>query len=625
MSLGRASVACYFDAVEEQRFEPGTVVAGKYEIVRKLGSGGMGIVLAVRHKELGELFALKLMLPAAAASSAARERFSREAKAAAKLKSEHVARATDFGFLPDDGPPYMVLELLSGQNLAERLTSGGLLDPTDIARFMLDACKALREAHEEGIIHRDLKPTNLFVVQKKDGTECLKVLDFGIAKTIAQDAGALTKTATTMGSPFYMSPEQMRSAKSADARSDIWSMGVTMYELATGTVPFVGETVTEVAILVIEAAVVSPKTHRADLPDAFVEIVMRCLQKNPLRRYADIDDLAEALAAFAGEKWTRLRPRDATVVDPTGAHTAIAASMAMANTDLDASGGDLSAASGASRSSGSSSSADTIAAAPLSVRSLSQSTPSSNTARSAPPSAADVQTPEKAPPTKRSPVWPLLVGAGAVALALTAGLISFGLQSGTKGSGAPSDAPAALDAAATQASSAEEPSESEATAYRDAVYAVLVSAKPKMQACFDAAASKSPGLSGDVTLAFEVTGTGVPTSFRVIPQDGLSDSAKKAFSGTTADCFTGVIANKKFPPGLYQRTHELTFAYPLEATPVAEKPSADRRALPTSNIGQKPELKAPSKPAMKQAPANDPPPNDPPPVWEYGSSNKKKK
>lgn len=303
------------DLPSKDTAEPGSVVAGKYTVERKLGAGGMGIVLAVRHKDLGELYALKLMLPAAAASAAARERFAREAKAAAKLKSEHVARAIDFGFLPDDGPPYMVLELLEGQNLAERLADSGPADPKAVALLMLQACEGLREAHEEGIVHRDLKPSNLFVTKRPNGSPCLKVLDFGIAKTIATDAGSLTKTATTMGSPFYMSPEQMRSAKSADQRSDIWSLGVTMYEITTGRVPFVGETVTEVAIMVIECAVESPRTLRPDLPVEFERIVMRCLEKNPARRFADVDELGAALAAFSGGEWSSRPHRQAALVD----------------------------------------------------------------------------------------------------------------------------------------------------------------------------------------------------------------------------------------------------------------------------------------------------------------------
>ena len=623
-------VACYFEPVDEQRFEAGTVVAGKYEIERKLGSGGMGIVLAVRHKELGELYALKLMLPAAAASAAARERFSREAKAAAKLKSEHVARAMDFGFLPDDGPPYMVLELLSGENLAERLTARGLLDPKDIARLMLDACKALREAHEEGIIHRDLKPTNLFVVHKKDGTECLKVLDFGIAKTIAQDAGALTKTATTMGSPFYMSPEQMRSAKSADARSDIWSMGVTMYELATGTVPFVGETVTEVAILVIEAAVVSPKVHRADLPDAFVEIVMRCLQKNPVRRYVDIDDLAEALAAFADEKWARLRPRDATIVNLTGDHAANSVSLGMANTDLDASGGELLASSGSSASS------DTIAAAPLSVRALSLSTSSVNTAKSAPPIAADVEVLEvpPAPVTKRSAVWPVAVVGGAAAVAAVA--FSFAKSEPEPAAGPPSSPTpteasppetATQVAAAPATMSVASPTVAESKTYREALRAVLDGAKPEMQACFELASQKSAGLSGKVTVAFDVMRDGVPKSFRVTPAEDLSDKVKAAFGGATASCFSGVIANKRFPPGLYDRETSIAFAYTFDPKPLiaaqrvyAEKPGPNVPSYVQQSNANIVSKKPPSKGPPRKQSYSLPPPNEPP-AQEYGPDN----
>ncbi|MFO0552551.1 MAG: serine/threonine-protein kinase [Polyangiaceae bacterium] len=291
-------------AVQVQQIPRGTVLAGKYVVERELGAGGMGVVLAVRHRELDELYALKLMLHGAGSNAAARERFAREAKSAAKLRSEHVARAIDFGFL-DDESPYMVLELLHGENLGELLVRTGPLAPESIARFMIDACDALREAHGLGIIHRDLKPTNLFVVRATNGSERVKVLDFGIAKTMATDSNGLTKTSTTMGSPLYMSPEQMRSAKKADARSDVWSLGATMFELATGRPPFIGETVTEVAISVIEDPTPTLRSIRPDISQDFEDIVMKCLRKRPEGRYATIDDLATDLAAFVGTTWTR--------------------------------------------------------------------------------------------------------------------------------------------------------------------------------------------------------------------------------------------------------------------------------------------------------------------------------
>ncbi|MFO0555678.1 MAG: protein kinase [Polyangiaceae bacterium] len=277
-----------------RRFPPGLELTDKYVVERVLGAGGMGVVLAVKHRELGTQFAMKLMLAELGGHAGARERFAREAKAAAQLKSVHVARVFDFGFLPDDSP-YMVLELLEGQNLAERLARGGPLSAQQIARFMLDACDALAEAHDHGVVHRDLKPSNMFVTKHR-----VKLLDFGIAKTVGDDSG-LTKTATGMGSPHYMSPEQMRSAKSVDKRSDIWSLGATMFELCTGRVPFPGQSATEVAFAVMENPVPDVLELAPDTPVAFARIVSRCLSKLPQDRYPDIPTLARDLVTVAGD------------------------------------------------------------------------------------------------------------------------------------------------------------------------------------------------------------------------------------------------------------------------------------------------------------------------------------
>jgi serine/threonine-protein kinase len=495
----------------EPSFPPGTEVAGKYVVERRLGAGGMGVVLAVRHKELGERYALKLMLPAASASEPARERFAREAKAAARLKSEHVARAIDFGFLSDGGAPFMVLELLEGQNLAERLSERGPLEPREIARLMLDACDALREAHAEGIVHRDLKPANLFCTPRRDGTSVLKVLDFGIAKTLSQDSAALTKTATTMGSPFYMSPEQMRSAKSADARSDVWSLGVTMFELATGHLPFVGETVTEVAILVIEAAVPSPTIYVPDLPPAFVQIILRCLQKDPARRYADVEDLAEELAAFVGETWTRTSPKRVVSIVPSGASTDPSAAFARTESP------DVAAP-------------PTVAAEPL------------------------VTSPSLSPPPRRRSAALLaagVVGVGVVATAIyvlpsspTQVRVGGGFELSDVATNAPTPAETAVTSSVAYVSSSAAPTAPLPTRTRDDLMRALGGDKGRLEQCYQRASVATRTKTNE--LEFVLT---------IAPDGSLATNPtiKGAhFEQIDRDCFVAALRRVSFPPGSAQ-------------------------------------------------------------------------
>src|SRR5580700_416889 len=193
--------------------QPGDVLAGKYKVERVLGAGGMGVVVAAHHLQLDEKIALKFLLPEALGDAEAVARFAREARNACKIKSEHVARVTDVGTLPN-GAPYMVMEYLEGGDLAAWIKQRGALPIEQAVEFVLQACVAVADAHALGIVHRDLKPANLFCVRRSDGQLSIKVLDFGISK-LADGVGpgsmAMTKTSALMGSPLYMSPEQMRS------------------------------------------------------------------------------------------------------------------------------------------------------------------------------------------------------------------------------------------------------------------------------------------------------------------------------------------------------------------------------------------------------------------------------
>ena len=286
---------------EKSPVQPGDVVAGKYRVERVLGSGGMGVVVAATHLELDQLVALKFILPQALSGKGNVERFMREARAAVRLKSEHVARVYDVGRDAEDRP-FMVLELLEGMDLAKLNKQKGPLPVADAVEYMLQACEALVEAHAAGIVHRDLKPQNLFVTRRLNGTPLVKVLDFGIAKAIGPGAAgqlSLTDSAAIIGSPLYMAPEQMRSARTAEIRSDIWALGVILFELLGGQLPFDGETVTEVCIRVVNEQPAALVSLRPALDPALIAIVMRCLEKEPEARWHNVSGLAAALEPFS--------------------------------------------------------------------------------------------------------------------------------------------------------------------------------------------------------------------------------------------------------------------------------------------------------------------------------------
>jgi serine/threonine-protein kinase len=291
--------------------KPGDVLAGKYQVEQVLGVGGMGVVVAAHHIQLDEKVALKFLLPHALSNPEAIARFEREARAAVKIKSEHVARVSDVGKL-DTGSPYMVMEYLEGSDLSAMLEKKGPLAFEEAVDFVLQACEAIAEAHVLGIVHRDLKPANLFCIRRADGRLSVKVLDFGISKMNTVGTGgpastggrdqSMTRTSAIMGSPLYMSPEQLQSSKKVDARSDIWALGVILFELMTGRPPFEAEVVTELVIKIATQPSASMRMFRAETPAALEKVVMHCLEKEADARYRNVGELAVALEAFAPKR-----------------------------------------------------------------------------------------------------------------------------------------------------------------------------------------------------------------------------------------------------------------------------------------------------------------------------------
>jgi len=276
---------------------PGYLIGDKYEVVQIIGAGGMGIVYEARHARLGQRVAIKMLLPELAQKADAVTRFEREARAAAHLRSPHVAKVFDVDAL-SDGTPYIVMELLEGRDLAEELGARGSFPIGEAVEYVLQACDAMAEAHRVGIVHRDLKPSNMFLA--RDGRRSIiKVLDFGISKVLDDEVLGVTTTRSGLGTANYMSPEQVRSAKHVDARGDVWSLGVVLYEMLTGSQPFPGDTATAVAAAIVADRPVPLRSLRTDVPAALERALMTALEKDRDRRFADAAALGAALAPFA--------------------------------------------------------------------------------------------------------------------------------------------------------------------------------------------------------------------------------------------------------------------------------------------------------------------------------------
>jgi serine/threonine protein kinase len=283
---------------------PRGLVAGKYEVVRLIGRGGMGAVWEGRHVSLGTRVAIKFIDQEYAQSKEARVRFETEARAAAALQSKHAIQIYDHGVM-DDGRPYMVMEMLGGEPLDERIDRLGRLSLQDTARILGQVCRALQRAHEAGIIHRDLKPENIFLVRTQDDDdEIAKVLDFGIAKIKAapgeQGLSSSTKTGAVLGTPYYMAPEQARGLRTIDFRADLWSLGIIAYKCVSGVLPFEGESVGDLLVKICTSPPPIPSRTVPGLPPAFDMWFARTMEREPMNRFGSATELAEMLALAAG-------------------------------------------------------------------------------------------------------------------------------------------------------------------------------------------------------------------------------------------------------------------------------------------------------------------------------------
>jgi eukaryotic-like serine/threonine-protein kinase len=292
------------------------ILADRWALVEKIDEGAMGEIYSARHAVLGHTVAVKVLMPGVSRDKAAVERFLREARIAARLQHHNVVRVEDFG-IAADGRPFLVMELLRGESLARRLTRTPRPTNAETLEIVRQIAAAVDAAHVAGIVHRDLKPENIFLADER-GASVVKVLDFGVAKftdTLSNGAHA-TASNTLIGTPRYMSPEQARSLRELDGRSDVWSLGMITYEMITGAHPFEGEAIAELLVAILTHRIPAPSSLRPELPTAFDAWVERALARSRYDRFSTGRELADALAdALAGkldERWAGFafeRPR----------------------------------------------------------------------------------------------------------------------------------------------------------------------------------------------------------------------------------------------------------------------------------------------------------------------------
>ncbi|MFO0761083.1 MAG: protein kinase [Byssovorax sp.] len=279
------------------KLAPGVTIAGRYRLERRLAVGGMGSLWVARHAQLDVEVAIKFIDPKQAGSAVARQRFEREAKAAATLRNAHVVHVQDYGV--DGDLPYLVMELLHGEDLGRRLDREKRLSLQAAAKILHQTARGLRKAHEAGVVHRDLKPANIFLARTDEDEEVVKILDFGIAKeTGAVLVGEGTKTGELMGSPHYMSPEQVRGSKDLDHRSDLWSLGVILFRAVTGRLPFASQVLGAVIAHILADPIPRASEVAPDLPSALDGFFLRAFSRDKTQRFQSAREMSEAFTAI---------------------------------------------------------------------------------------------------------------------------------------------------------------------------------------------------------------------------------------------------------------------------------------------------------------------------------------
>jgi serine/threonine-protein kinase len=285
---------------------PGEHIGSNVQLIKPLGAGGMGEVWLGKHLTLHTEVAVKFVTEEYAQNPAIRERFAREAAAAAKVKSPHIVQVFDHGFTPDDSP-YIVMELLQGEELNDRLQRTRTVSLPELVAIVRQTCKGLSKAHQAGIVHRDIKPHNVFLTEA-DGDVFVKVLDFGIAKEADQAASSMTQTGSMLGTPYYMSPEQIQNSKNVDLRFDLWALAVLAYEALTGAKPFDGESIGAISFAIFEGTFAPPSTHVPGLPASIDSWFMRAFAKRPADRFQSAREFADAFVAAVPADSRSMRP-----------------------------------------------------------------------------------------------------------------------------------------------------------------------------------------------------------------------------------------------------------------------------------------------------------------------------